>query len=1030
MKTTLHNSIADGIYNEVITRYTRYYYFLGKTLSWEDELNPPYPVDSFAYELDTRNEIITVKEIKPTDIAYVVLRHNWISGTTYDQFDDQYSTEVQGINLTAGGYSYGSAPNVYVGSQGSVVWQAATPYIYGQMIKTSDGSKVYVVTNTGITGETVPSHTSGSELNGTATLQYVNHTDANGSGATAEATVLDGAVIDIVLTHRGIGYTSSPSVTIIGGGGAAADAHAVVNVAASGTQKLEDVVFYTITDEFNVYQCLDNNFNSPSTVKPTGTSSELVQTSDGYIWKFLFAIPIALRNKFLTDTYMPVVTALRDQFYSAGSLKTVRIDQAGSGYTSGSITVQGDGYATGEEIWLTNHTMNNGGSGYIDATLSIDPPYSGVSSWLPHQTVLVGQRLSYLNNVYQVEVSGLTGPSATLWTPSTTVTTGDDLYYIDRLYTVTNSGTTGSTGPTHTSGSDTNGTATLYYAGTTNSVGPVHRKGSVTNGTSILKYIGTTATAEPIIDGGVITDITLYGMLKRIQVISGGSGYTSPPTVNFIGGGGLGAAGIAVLNENGAVTRIDLTDPGYDYTDMPDIVIGTEWTESTVVNIGDQLFYSNRLYTVSETGTTDASTAPIHVTGSTTNGTAILDYVGTHASAEATIKYGSGYSSYPTVTVASATGTDCSISFSGEKTEATILPIFANDTLGQQWEATTAYSTGLKVWYSNRLYTCTTAGISGVTPPSHSSGTYLNGTARFIFEGYFGQLVGLQIDDPGEGYTYANLNVTGNGVGAEVSADLSPGDVTTLQANIELLTIDGKIINCPVISGGYGYGAATAIITGDGSGATATVTCSNGAVEKIVITNGGSGYRWATITINGTGYGAKVRAIIGPYGGFGKDALNNLYSRTLMFYSNVSQDKNQGFNVNNDYRQLGILKSPRNYSNNRPLSTVLASACWVISGITNTTLFSTDSIIYRTDNGNRFRIVTNTGSALLVQALDNGLITAGLNFVNDNGDVLSASAVTPPTIDKYSGDILFIDNKQAFTPTADETVTLRTVIRF
>jgi len=40
------------------------------------------------------------------------------------------------------------------------------------------------------------------------------------------------------------------------------------------------------------------------------------------------------------------------------------------------------------------------------------------------------------------------------------------------------------------------------------------------------------------------------------------------------------------------------------------------------------------------------------------------------------------------------------------------------------------------------------------------------------------------------------------------------------------------------------------------------------------------------------------------------------------------------------------------------------------------------------------------------------------------------STVTPPTVDKYSGDLLFIDNKEAFTPTADETVTLRTVIRF
>jgi hypothetical protein len=38
--------------------------------------------------------------------------------------------------------------------------------------------------------------------------------------------------------------------------------------------------------------------------------------------------------------------------------------------------------------------------------------------------------------------------------------------------------------------------------------------------------------------------------------------------------------------------------------------------------------------------------------------------------------------------------------------------------------------------------------------------------------------------------------------------------------------------------------------------------------------------------------------------------------------------------------------------------------------------------------------------------------------------------VAPPTIDKYSGDLMYIDNRQAFTPTEQQTVTLRTIIGF
>ena len=73
---------------------------------------------------------------------------------------------------------------------------------------------------------------------------------------------------------------------------------------------------------------------------------------------------------------------------------------------------------------------------------------------------------------------------------------------------------------------------------------------------------------------------------------------------------------------------------------------------------------------------------------------------------------------------------------------------------------------------------------------------------------------------------------------------------------------------------------------------------------------------------------------------------------------------------------------------------------------------------------------TNNGNAILAQSIDNFVPQIGTTFSNAGSFTFSASAVTPPTADKYSGDLLFIDNKQAFTPTADQSVTLRTVIRF
>ena len=61
IKSILHKALADGVYKDITNRTSQYYYFLGKTLQWDDGTQPPIPLDSIAYENKTRNEIITMK---------------------------------------------------------------------------------------------------------------------------------------------------------------------------------------------------------------------------------------------------------------------------------------------------------------------------------------------------------------------------------------------------------------------------------------------------------------------------------------------------------------------------------------------------------------------------------------------------------------------------------------------------------------------------------------------------------------------------------------------------------------------------------------------------------------------------------------------------------------------------------------------------------------------------------------------------------------------------------------------------------
>jgi hypothetical protein len=861
----LHRSLAEGVYRDIATRSANYYYYLGKTLSWDDESNPPYPLDSYDYERSARSEIITMKQINPTDVSFVVDRVEWTANEVYDEYDDLYDTEVIGLNVIDGGSAYTSLPTITL-------------------------------------------------------------TGGGGTGASFSPQVFDGRIIGIDTLSTGSGYTSTPTVTVTGGGGEGAVLEAVVNVAPSGAQKLEDARFYVVTDDFNVYKCIDNNNGAQSIEKPTGTSVETITTQDGYVWKFMYQIPINLRNKFLTEQHMPVVAALTNQFYSNGSIDSIILNNKGSGYTGATITVSGDGYLEADPTYLTGTVVNEGGSGYTSSpTVTIEPPVGNASSYLANSSIFLGQRIYNSTEDYYECV-----------TP-----------------------------------------------GTLSAVEPTHRHGTVLNGTAALKYIGTRATATATVSSGEVTALTLDAAVRLVTIINPGSGYTSAPQVKFSGGGGSGAVGTAKLNsEDGSLLYVSITNYGIGYTSVPDVHFGDQWEASTAYLVGDQIYYSNRLYTVTADGTT-GTTAPTHGSGSATNGTATLEYVGEPATGTVVLRYGAGYSSAPEISFSGGGGTGAEAYFQVTKSEALLLPIIGS-----------------------------------------------------------GQIRGVIVQDGGVGYTAATINVTGDGDGALLSADLGVGNIQSLQANNEILTSAGTINAIKVISGGYGYGVANIEIQGDGTGATATaeIDSAAGQITKINITNPGSGYTFANVVVDGNGKGAQLRAVMPPFGGHGKNSPDELFARTLMFYSNVSTDLNQGVQVNNDYRQIGIIKNPLEYDSNNRFNGGIGSGCFIIEATIDTGNFNPDDelTIERVIDGTafyrRYRIVNVGSSFALVQSLDNDVPSTNDTFskVVETGTppTFTAATVGLPNIDKYSGQMMFIDNKAGFTPSEDETVTLRTVLQF
>lgn len=93
LKDTIHRSLAETVYNDILTRRSNYYYFIGKIIDWPNVLVPEEPEDTYEYEYETRNSIISAKRVVIRDVSLVIPRVDWTPSTVYDQYDNNYSVD-------------------------------------------------------------------------------------------------------------------------------------------------------------------------------------------------------------------------------------------------------------------------------------------------------------------------------------------------------------------------------------------------------------------------------------------------------------------------------------------------------------------------------------------------------------------------------------------------------------------------------------------------------------------------------------------------------------------------------------------------------------------------------------------------------------------------------------------------------------------------------------------------------------------------------------------------------------------------
>lgn len=153
---------------------------------------------------------------------------------------------------------------------------------------------------------------------------------------------------------------------------------------------------------YHVFKCLENNNGSNSTVQPEfseiDASDEVYQTSDGYVWKYMYSVDSATVSKFATTEYFPVVPNTTVQSYAReGVINVIKVEHAGRGYDNycnGSfriddLRVDGNTIVYSINSSLSANTTNNYYNGcylYITAGIGVGQ-YSKIIDYSVNSTV-------------------------------------------------------------------------------------------------------------------------------------------------------------------------------------------------------------------------------------------------------------------------------------------------------------------------------------------------------------------------------------------------------------------------------------------------------------------------------------------------------------------------------------------------------------------------------------------------------------------------------------------------------------------
>jgi len=291
----------------------------------------------------------------------------------------------------------------------------------------------------------------------------------------------------------------------------------------------------------------------------------------------------------------------------------------------------------------------------------------------------------------------------------------------------------------------------------------------------------------------------------------------------------------------------------------------------------------------------------------------------------------------------------------------------------------------------------------------------------------------------------AQTEIDGTGTSGEMGS--SATDDGSSQWDVENDAVDGAIYHVRVDAGGSGYndGTYTSVaIDGDGSSGACTVVVSSGAVSYVTVTTNGSGYKRASIDIDGiTGIGsgsnASVTPIISPIIGHGADPVQELGGNYVIVNSRLEFAEGSGdFPTDNDFRRIGIVQDPFTVGTTTVATATTLSAYKKMTLSSVSGLSVDDVILDASSDGAGVavgRILSITGSVVSYIPVANSEggyadFAAADTVYKGGSSIGTVSSVDAnfPEVEKYSGQIMYIENRGAVSRAADQIEDIKLII--